>query len=229
VAEVKASELDASSDSESELERGIRIIDVEPSATVATTKLQHGEPDELEEGESIFHSKMWVKGTPLHFIIDSGSQKNLISTEVVKRLALPTTSHPQTYTIGWLRQGSDLRVSQQFQLSYDIKPFKDEVLCDVSPLEVCDVILGQPYLWKFHVVYESRPRSVIITLNRKLYRIPEAIPPSVISLISAKQCRKVISQTGKFVFFVIHSQNERKIIATSRVSAWLISPHSRSK
>jgi hypothetical protein len=55
---------------------------------------------------------MWVKGTPLHFIIDSGSQKKLISTEVIKQLALPTTPHPQPYTIGWLRKGSDLRVSQ---------------------------------------------------------------------------------------------------------------------
>jgi hypothetical protein len=54
---------------------------------------------------------MWVKGTSLHFIIDSGSQKNLISAEVVKWLALPTTPHPQPYTIGWLRQGSDLHVS----------------------------------------------------------------------------------------------------------------------
>jgi hypothetical protein len=101
---------------------------------------------------------------------------------------------------------------------YDIKPFKDEVLCDVSPLEVCDVILGQPYLWKHHVVYESRPRSVIITLNKKLYRIPEVVPPSVISLISAKQCRKVISHTEKFVFFVILSQSEKNIVATSMAS-----------
>jgi hypothetical protein len=148
---------------------------------------------------------MWVKGTPLHFIVDSGSQKNFISTDVVKQLALPTMPHPQPYTIGCLRQGSDLRVNQQCRLSYDIKPFKDEVLCDVAPLEVCDVLLGQPYLWKRHAVYESRPRSVIITLNMKLYRIPEAVPPSAISLISAKQCRKVISQMGKFVFFVIRS------------------------
>jgi hypothetical protein len=160
---------------------------------------------------------MWVKGTPMQFIIDSSSQKNLISSKVFKRLALLTTMHPQPYTIGWLCHGSDLCVSQQCQLSYRIKPFKDEVLCDVSPLEVCDVLLGQPYLWKRHVVYESRPRSVIITLNWKWYRIPEAIPPSTISLISAKQCRKVISQTGKYVFFVILSQNKRNIIATSRV------------
>jgi hypothetical protein len=97
-------------------------------------------------------------------------------------------------------------------------PFKDKVLCDVSPLEFCNVLLGQPYLWKRHVVYESRPRSVIITLNRKFYRILEAVPPSVISLISTKKCRKVISQTRKFVFFMIHSQGERKIAATSRAS-----------
>jgi hypothetical protein len=148
---------------------------------------------------------MWVKGTPLHFIVDSGIQKNLISAEVIKWLALPTTPHPQPYTIGWLRQGSDLCINQQCRLTYGIKPFKDKVLCDVAPLEVCDVLLGQPYLWKCHVVYDSRPCSVIITLNRKLYMIPVAVPPSAISLISAKQCRKVISQMRKFVFFVIRS------------------------
>jgi hypothetical protein len=148
---------------------------------------------------------MWVKGTLMHFIIDSGSQKNLISAEVIKCLTLPTTPHPQSYTIGWLRQGRNLCVSQQRRLSYDTKPLKDEVLCDVAPLKVCDVLLGQPYLWKCHVVYESRPHSVIITLKRKLYRIPEALPPSSIFLISTKQCRKVISKMGKFVFYVIRS------------------------
>jgi hypothetical protein len=161
---------------------------------------------------------MWVKGTPLHFIIDNGIQKNLISTEVIKSLAPSTTLHPQAYTIGWLLQGSDLCVNQQCRLSYDIKTFKDEVLCDVSPLKVCNVLLGQPYLWKRHVLYESRPHSVIITLNRKLYRIPEAVPPSDISLIFSKQCRKVISQTGKFVFFMIPSESEGNIAATSRAS-----------
>jgi hypothetical protein len=78
VAEVKASESNADYESEPELERGRLIIDVKPSATVSTTKLQPSEPDEPEEGECLFHSQMWVKGTPLHFIIDSGSHNNLI-------------------------------------------------------------------------------------------------------------------------------------------------------
>jgi len=62
----------------------------------------------------------------------------------------------------------------------------NEVLCDVAPLEVCDVFLGQPYLWKCHAVYESIHCIVIITFGKKLYRIPEVAPPTTISFIYAK-------------------------------------------
>jgi hypothetical protein len=103
------------------------------------------------------------------------------------------TPYPQPYTIGWLHQGRDLCVNQPCFVPYDINPFKDDVLCDIDPLEVCNVILGQRYLWKRHDVYESRPRSVIITLGRLLYRIPKVVPPTAISLLFSKKCSKVIS------------------------------------
>ena len=91
---MKASKSDAGSDSELEPERGRQIIDVEPNATVATTKLHSDEPVEPEEGECLLHSQMWVKGTPLHFIVDNSSDKNLISVEVIKGLDLLTMPHP---------------------------------------------------------------------------------------------------------------------------------------
>ena len=53
---MKASELETYSDSESNPEGGKHIIDAEPSATVATTKVHPSEPEELEEGECLFHS-----------------------------------------------------------------------------------------------------------------------------------------------------------------------------
>ena len=69
VAELKASELDACSDSESEPDkgndRGKKIIDAEPNATVVTTKIQKKEPEDPEEVECLFHSQMWVNGAPL--------------------------------------------------------------------------------------------------------------------------------------------------------------------
>jgi hypothetical protein len=78
VPEVKSSQSDTGSDSNPKPEIRRQIIDVEPSATFATTKLQPREPDALEEGDCLFHSQMWVKVTPLHFIVDSSRQKNLI-------------------------------------------------------------------------------------------------------------------------------------------------------
>jgi hypothetical protein len=105
VAEIKDKEPNPDSESDSENTGKGQIIDADPTAIVATTTIQPEEPTDPEEGECLFHSQMWVKGTPLHFIVDSRSQKNLISAEVVKQLGLSTTPHPQPYNIGWLRQG----------------------------------------------------------------------------------------------------------------------------
>jgi hypothetical protein len=179
-----------------------------------TATIQPKEPTDPEEGERLFHSQMWVKGAPLHFIVDRGSQKNLISAEVVKQLGLPTTPHLQPYNIGWLRQGRDLRVSQQCRLSYSIQPFKDEVLCDVAPLDVYDFLLGQPYMWKRHAIYESQPHCVIVTLGSHLYIILEVVPTTV----PPKKCLKVVSHTEKFSFFTICSKGEQKDTTTTTAS-----------
>ena len=136
-------------------DNGKHIIDADPTSTVSTAHNQLEEPEESEAEEFPFHSQMWVKGIPLHFVVGNNNQKNLVLVEFIKRLELPTTPHLQPYNISWLRQGQDIRITQQFLLPYDMKRFKDEVLCDVAPLEVCDVILGQPYMWKHHGVYTS--------------------------------------------------------------------------
>jgi len=48
---------------------------------------------------------MWVKGDPLHFIVDRGSQKNLILAEVIKHSDLPMTPHPQpTPSVGFAKE-----------------------------------------------------------------------------------------------------------------------------
>jgi hypothetical protein len=78
------------------------IINTDPTPIVMTTTIQPEEPIYPEEGECLFHSKMWVKGTPLHFIFDNSSQKNFISAKVIKQLGLLTTPHPQPYNMGWI-------------------------------------------------------------------------------------------------------------------------------
>ena len=61
-------------------DNGKQIIDAYLTATVATAQTQLEEPEESEVEERLFHSQMWVKGIPLHFVVDNCSQKNLISS-----------------------------------------------------------------------------------------------------------------------------------------------------
>ena len=82
-------------------------------------------------------------------------------------------------------------------------------------LDVADVLLGQPYLWRRHAVYESRSRAVIITLRNNLYKIPEVVLPPVISLTTTKQRSKIVSQTRKLIFLTTHSQGKKNIVATT--------------
>ena len=79
----------------------------------------------------------------------------------------------------------------------------DEVLCDIAPLDVCDVLLGKPYLWKCYAMYHSTPHIIISTFGNTLYKIMEVAFPTNISLISSKNCSKNNSQTRIFVFFMI--------------------------
>jgi hypothetical protein len=94
VVEIKDKESNPDSESDSENTGEGQIIHADPTTILATTTIQIEEPTDPGEGDRLFHSQMWVKGTPLHFIVDSRSQKNLISAEVVKQLGLSTTPHP---------------------------------------------------------------------------------------------------------------------------------------
>jgi hypothetical protein len=97
---LKASESKDDSGSKSNPKEGKQMIDAQPSATISTTKFHPSEPEEQEEGEHLFHSQMWVKEAPLHFIVDRGSQKNLISIDVLKWMDLLMKPQPHPCTIG---------------------------------------------------------------------------------------------------------------------------------
>ena len=85
----------------------------------------------------------------------------------------PSTLH---HRVDSPRMGSSRQLAVPPSLQH--KPFTDAVLYEISPPDVCDVLLGQPYLWKRNVVYESRPRTAIITLGNKLYKILEVAMPT---------------------------------------------------
>jgi len=64
--------------------------------------------------------------------------------QVVEKLRLPTISHTQPYKLQWLSEEGEIIVNIQFLISFSIGKYKDEVLCDVVPMEATHILLGKP-------------------------------------------------------------------------------------
>ena len=47
-------------------------------------------------------------------------------------------------------------VTQHYAVTFDIGPFRDMVLCHVSPLDCVDLLLGIHYQEQHHVLYHAR-------------------------------------------------------------------------
>lgn len=56
---------------------------------------------------------------------------------------------------------------------------------------------------------------LLLPLGNKFYRITKVALPIKISLATIKQCSKLISKTGKFVFLMIFPQEKNKTVATT--------------
>ncbi|GJR25019.1 hypothetical protein Tco_0973546 [Tanacetum coccineum] len=102
-----------------------------------------------KEKEELFTLKIQVKQEVIEAIIDTRSEKNLISYSLVERLGLETTPHPRPYSLGWIKKDIDTQVNRQCKFRFAItNQFIDEVTCEVVPLDICQVIFGNPYLWE---------------------------------------------------------------------------------
>jgi len=69
------------------------------------------------------------------------------STRVVEKIGLPTISHAKTYKLQWLSVEEEIIVNKQVLIAFSIRKYKDEVLCDVGPMEATHILLGRP--WQF--------------------------------------------------------------------------------
>jgi hypothetical protein len=133
----------------------------------------------------------------VQLIIDNRSIDNLVSTDMVEKLKLEMKIHLNPYRVSWLHKGHQVMVSRQCKVEFKIGGYKDEVFCDVIPIDVCHVLLGR--LWKYdrHFIHDGRKNTYTLDKNgckHMLFPIEdkgfkeEAIP--IILLTSGKDLLK---------------------------------------
>ncbi|CAL8994908.1 unnamed protein product [Prunus brigantina] len=161
--------------------------------------------------EELFHVNIQ---SVVQAIIDPGSQKNLISEALVRKVGLDTTPHPKPYPLGWIQKDVDLQITKQCTFKFAItNRYIDEVTCEVVPLDVCQVILGSPYLWDRDAIHYRRLRKYRLVKDGKEFHINACKPQATNNLLTdnlliANQAKRLVNSCGRFVLLMIRPQDQ---------------------
>ncbi|RDY03433.1 hypothetical protein CR513_12976, partial [Mucuna pruriens] len=80
--------------------------------------------------------------TQLHF--RTTISVNDASSKLMEKLKLVTLAHPMPYKLQWLNSEGELVVTKQVSLAFTLGKCKDEVLCDVVPMDATHILLRRP-------------------------------------------------------------------------------------
>jgi hypothetical protein len=143
-------------------------------------------------------------------IIDSGSTDNLVSTEMVEKLKLETTAHPSPYKVSWLQKGHQVMVSQQCKVEFKIGGYKDEIMCDVIPMDVCHILLGRPWQFDRNVIHDGRKNTYTLEKNGRTHMLlpieekkEKEEANTRILLMSGKELLKEVKKDQEMQFVVV--------------------------
>lgn len=111
-----------------------------PSNASTSSSSKYIESQNDKEKIDIFHMRVITKHAKVDTLFDSGSQVNIISEAIVKKLNLETIIHTKPYPFGWVCDDAKLQVTRMCKLKFSITAnFIDEVELDVVPLDICGI------------------------------------------------------------------------------------------
>eukprot|EP00253_Pinus_taeda_P002747 PITA_02747 len=114
---------------------------------------------ELDQRKALFPIVCKSRGKCCKLIIDSGSTDNFVDVEMVEKLGLKKLKHPTPYKVSWLQKGHQLLVDEQCEVEFQIDKYKDKILCDVMPMDVCHLLLGRPWQFDRSAVHDGKTNS----------------------------------------------------------------------
>jgi hypothetical protein len=143
-------------------------------------------------------------------IIDSGSTGNLVSTNMVEKLELEMTSHLTPFKVSCLQKGHQVTVTQQSLVNFKIGGYRDEILCDVIPMDVCHVLLGRPWKYDRNAIHDGRRNTYTLEKNGRTHmllpieekKVKEEANTSIL-LMSGKELLDEVKKEQEMQFVVV--------------------------
>ncbi|XP_031404630.1 uncharacterized protein LOC116213728 [Punica granatum] len=179
-------------------------------------KSAHVEDDKWLQ-HNIFHTQCTSHGKVCTVIIDSGSCENVISTTMVEKLHLKVEPHPDPYKLSWLKKDNDVHVNKRCLVQFSIGThYKDEIMCDVVPMNACHLLLGQPWLYDRRVIYDGFKNTYsfvkegvkIILAPCRMEDKSKAVTGEGSSYLSKSQFLQVLDRSSKASALMLLEENE---------------------
>ena len=164
---------------------------------------------ENPQRHNLFHSKCTIEGKVCKFIIDSGSSENVIAEEVVNKLNLPTELRPFPYKLAWLDQKTDLLITRRAMISFSVgNSYKDQIQCDVAPMDACHLLLGRPWIYDRRIHHDGFKNTYSFRFQDRNFTLqpsePEKQVPtsSPVLILQRKQFEETLQEEGFMVALV---------------------------
>jgi hypothetical protein len=129
------------------------------------------EPENLAQRNSLFQTTCKTKDRVCKVIVDSGSTDNLVSMKMVEMLEMEIVAHPRPYKVSWLQKGHQVNVTKQCLVEFKIRGHKDEILCDVIPMDFFHLLLGRPWQYDRNVVHDGRKNTYTLEKNGRTHML----------------------------------------------------------
>eukprot|EP00253_Pinus_taeda_P019021 PITA_19021 len=167
--------------------------------------------EESERGRhELFHIRVISKHQKIDTLFDSGSQVNLISEAIVKKLGLLTKPHKKPYPLGWVCDKAKLQVTRQCKLGFSFgSTFVDEVELDIVPLDICGV-LGIPYLYDGKTILYRAENKYQLVKDGIEYIVRAHKLKNNYTLINSGQMKRIVNSCKKFLLMVVKKKKPYK-------------------
>ena len=128
---------------------------------------------------NIFYTRYHIKDNVCSMIIDGESYTNVANTSLVEKLNLKTLKHFRPYKLQWLNDCGEVKVNKQVLVSFSIRRYKNEVLCDVVPMHAGQILLGRPWQYDRRVTHDGYLNRYSFVMNKKQITLVSFIPRQV--------------------------------------------------
>jgi hypothetical protein len=183
------------------------ISTTKSNSSVQSAKLE-SVLDQKKRSE-LFHVRVIVKHTKIDTLFDSGSQVNLISEAIVKKLGLKTTPHRKPYPLGWVCDDAKLQVTKQCKIRFAITTkFFDEVELDVVPLDICGIVLGSPYLFDRKAIFYREENKYHLFKDGIEFIVRAHRIKTNVSLVSTRKMKRLMNASKYFVLMIVKQKEE---------------------